>query len=175
MATDRAHFLEILEDSYSAYYNISKESMPAELPLCFRAEFHKRAEMYWLSKTIPVYGNEENEYAYIFSNSEFDADTVRKCIAFSMEDGLPKVKPHKEHQCSNIKAVFVSEQFTSEALQEIRRRKFQKSYRFSFWGYSSLLACAVDPETEEVTVNSAARDMKKYFHQLFAAQKKQQT
>ena len=172
MTTDRAHFLDIIEDSYSAYYNISKEDLPAEYPLCFRANFHKRGEMYWLSKSIPIYGNEENEFAYIFSAESFDGDTVRRCIDFAMADGLRKVKPHKEHQCSNIKTVFIADRFEPEALQEIRSRKFQKSYHFSLWGYSSLLTCAVVPETEEVTVNRAGAEMKKYFHQLFSTQKK---
>lgn len=172
MALDRAEFLDVLEDSYTAYYNIIKENLPAELPLSFMAEFFQRAERYWLSKNIPIYGNETNEYVYVFSADRFDKDAVSRCIDYALEDGLPRVKPHKEHQYTNIKTVFVADAFDDDALKDLAKRRYQKSYHFSLWGYSSLICAAVVPGTEQVTVNAAGRDMKKYFSKLFAAQKK---
>ena len=172
MAIDRAGFLEVLEDSYSAYYNIIKEDLPAAYPLAFEAEFFQRGERFWLSKSIPIYGNETNEYCYVFSQDAFDLETVSRCIQFALDDALPKVKPHKEHQYSNVKAIFMADEFSSEALDEIRHRKFQKSYNHSLWGYSNLVTTAVDVDSEKVWTNPAGRDMKKYFKKLFAAQKK---
>lgn len=172
MALDRAEFLGVLEDSYTAYYNIIKENLPAELPLAFRAEFFQRAERYWLSKNIPIYGNETNEYVYVFSAGRFDKDEISRCIQYALDDGLPRVKPHKEHQYTNIKTVFVADAFDADALKDLSRRRFQKSYHFSLWGYSSLICAAVVPATEQAVTNAAGRDMKKYFSRLFSAQKK---
>lgn len=171
MAIDRVEFLSVLEDSYSAYYNIIKEDLPEGYPLAFRADYFQRGERFWLSKSIPIYGNETNEYCYVFSSDVFGLYEVRRCIDFAIEDALPRVKPHREHQYSNIKTVFLADQFSEEAISEIKSRRFQKSYNHSFWGYSSLITTAVDVDAEEVWVNREGRDMKKYIKKLFSAQK----
>lgn len=172
MALDREEFLFLLEDSFSAYYNIIKDGLPAELPMSFRADFFQRAERYWLSKNIPIYGNETNEYVYVFSAAHFSQDEISRCIQYALDDGLPRVRPHKEHQYTNIKTVFVADAFDADALKDLSKRRFQKSYHFSLWGYSSLITASVIPGTEEVCTNAAGRDMKKYFSKLFSAQKK---
>lgn len=174
MAVERNRLLEILEDSYSAYYNIIKTDLPKKYPMAFRAEYFKRGEGYFLTKKITVYANEENEYAYIYSAPLLDAETVKACMEFSLKDALPKVKPGREHQCTNIKVVFVADEFTEDARQEILTRNFQKTYRFSFWGYSTLLVSAVIPASEEVFTNKAASADKKYFKKLFSAEEKNQ-
>ena len=173
MAFDREAFLGVVEDSYSAYYNIIREKLPEGLPMVFRADYFKRDERYWLTKSVKYYGNETNEMVYVFSADVFDKAMVQACIQYAMDDGLPRVKPHKEHQYTNIKTLFLASSFTEDALQEIRRRKFQKSYGFlSTEGYSNLITTAVDVNDERVWTNSAGQEIKKYFTKLFAAQKK---
>ncbi len=172
MALDREAFLTVLEDSYSAYYNIISEGLSATLPLKFRADYFKRDERYWLTKSVKFYGNETNEMVYVFSAVSFDKAAASECIQYALDDGLPRVKPHKEHQYTNIKVIFIADAFPEDALREIVTRKFQKSYHFSLWGYTDLITTAVDVKEEKTWTNPAGRDMKNYFTKLFAAQKK---
>lgn len=174
MAIERNRLLEILRDSYSAYYNVIENNLPKKYPMAFRADYFKRGEGYFLSKKVTIYANEENEYAYVYSSSVLDLDTVKACLDFSLKDALPRVKPHKEHQCTNVKVVFVADEYGEGALEEIQNRKFQKSYHLSLWGYSTLLAAAVVTGTEEVFTNKAGQGERKYFSKLFAAEKKNQ-
>jgi hypothetical protein len=172
MAFDRLAFLGVLEDSYAAYYNIIKENLPEEFPIAFRADFYKRDERYWLTKSVKYYGNETNEFVYVFSADSFTGENADACIRYALEEGLPRVKPHKEHQYTNIKVIFIANEYEPEALKAISSFRFQKSYHFSLWGYSNLLTTAVDVNDEKVWTNPAGREMKKYFSKLFAAQKK---
>lgn len=172
MAIERQEFLNVLLDSYSAYYDVRPNEGLTDLPLCFQADFYQRGEKYWISKKIPIWGNETNEFCYIFSAEFFDRAAVSRCIEYALNDGLPRVKPHKEHQYTNIKAVFVASAFDKDALEEIRSRKFSKSYNHSFWGYSNLLTGAVNLSTEKVITNRAGAELEKYFRKLFAALKK---
>ena len=172
VAFDREAFLNVLEDSYSAYYNIVKEGFSESLPLVFRADYFKRDERYWLTKSVKYYGNETNEMVYVFTAPVFDRAAAAECIQFAMDDGLPRVKPHKEHQYTNIKVIFLADDFSEDALKEIESRKFQKSYHFSLWGYTNLITAAVNVKEEKTWTNAAGRDMKKYFTKLFTAQKK---
>lgn len=172
MASDRASFLEFLIDrSYCTAYNM----LPVEetgLPLYAKGEFFSRDERYWLSKSIPIWGNEKNELVYVFAADSFDAETAGRCIDYALADGLPKVKPHKEHQYTNIKTVFVADSFDTETQKYIKKRNFSKSYKFSLHGFSTLKTAAVDLSTEKTVTNSAGYELEAYFKRLFAAWKK---
>ena len=172
MALERSKFLEALEDSYSAYYNIRHVTPPDGLPLAFEADFLKRDERYFMIKSAKLYGNETNEFVYVFSEEQFSKEKTNACVQYALDDGLPRVQPHKEHQYTNIKVLFIADIFDEETRKNVASKHFQKSYHFSLWGYSSLITAAVDLTTEEVWTNPAGREMKKYFSKLFTAQHK---
>lgn len=174
MNIDRSGFIELLESSYARNYNIIEDdpAFPEDLPVAFRAEYFQRDEKYWLSKKIHIYVNETNEYVYVFSAPSFDESLAQRCIQFALDDGLPRVQPHKEHQYTNVKALFVYESFTPEAVKSVRKRRLHQEYHHGFWGYTDLLLCGVNPQTEEVFVNRAGNPMKAYFRKLFSAQRK---
>lgn len=166
---ERYEFLEILKDSYSAYYNILPGDNEKDLPLAFRAEYFSRAEQYWLSKKITVWANETNEFAYIFAADSFDSAMVEKCVAFALEESLPRVKPHKEHQYSNVKLVFVAESWDKEALRCVEKQKFEKNYKFGLHGFTMLKTAAVSLAEKKAFTNRAGYELAKYFSKLFAS------
>ena len=171
MALNRESFLKVLEDAYSAYYNIVPVVDAGDLPLAFRADYFSRNEMYFLMKQNTIWGNETNEYLYLFSAERFDPDMVNKCIDYAISDALPRVKPHKEHQYTNFKTVFVADGFDDETIKLIRKKKYSKSYNHSLFGYSTLLTVAVDLARQKAFTNSAAHDQQKFFKKLFSLRK----
>lgn len=171
MAMSIERFLAVLEDSYGAYYNIIHNEDQTELPLAFRADYFSRNEKYWLTKSVKIWANETNEFAYIFAAPGFDADLAQKCMDYAIADALPRVKPHKEHQYTNFKTVFVADHLDEAAKKAIKKRSFNKSYNHSLHGYSMLLTAAVDLSTEKTVANRAGYEMVKYFRKLFDARK----
>lgn len=167
MAIDRAEFLEVVRDSYSAYYDIVPQEAAEALPLAFRAEYFSRAEKYWLSKSITVWANETNEYAYVFSAPAYDKGLVDACIDFALGDALPRVRPHKEHQYTNVKVVLLGDSFEDGAVKALMKRSFSKSYRFSLHGFTNLLAAAVDVRQGRTWTNKAGHQLAGYFKKLF--------
>lgn len=172
MALDRIEFLDVLADSYSAYYDIRRDGLPEDLPLVFEADYYSRAERFWLSKKITIWANETNELAYIFSAPVFDEALSQKCIDFALEDALPKVKPHKEHQYTNVKVLLVADRFDQSVVKYIQGRKFSRSYNHSLYGFTLLKAAAVDLAEEKAYPNKAGYEIAAYFKKLFAARRK---
>ena len=172
MAMDREQFLAVLEDSYSAYYNIVPVG-ETELPLAFRADYSSRAESYFLAKSLTIWGNETNEFAYVFSAPSFTPELVNRCLDYVIAESLPRVKPHKEHQYTNFKAVFVADKFDEASRKAVEKRRFEKSYRFSLHGYSALMTAAVDLSLEKAFTNPAGHAMGPYFRKLFASRKEE--
>ena len=172
MGIEREKFLGTLADSFSAYYDLHMAQAEDRLPLAFRADYHSRAERYWLSKNIPIWGNETNEFAYIFSAPAFDRGLAAKCIDYALEKGLPMVKPHKEHQYTNIKVILVADSVDADTAKYLKKRSFSKNYKFSFHGFSTLKSAIVDLGTGKTVTNSAGHELTGYFSKLFAAEER---
>ena len=168
MPIERTRVIEVLKDSYSAYYTIANDVQTA-LPLAFRADYCVRDESYFLIKSATIWGNEKSEHAYIFSVPSLDADTVGRCTDYAWEDALPRVHPHKEHQCTNVKVVFVADHVEEEAAKTVQKLHRTKNYRFGLHGFSNLLVGAEDLSQRRTVTNRAGHELGPYFKKLFAA------
>ena len=102
-----------------------------------------------------------------FSAPSFDAETVNRCVDFALEHGLAKVVPHKQHHYSNVIAVFVADQMPREIRKIVEKRRFSKSYKLSFYGFSLLKTGYVDLSCEEYGSNAEGHDLTKFFKKLF--------
>lgn len=170
MAIDRATFLEIVRDAYSAYYTfLPDEERQEELPLAFRARYSSRDEKYFVVKSATIWGNEKAEYAYVFSAPSFSPQLAQRCADFALQEMLPLVKPHKEHQYTNCKVILLADSLDDETIKTVKKIKFSRSYGpLSTHGYTELLAAAVDVEKGRTWTNRAGYDLEKFFRKLFA-------
>jgi hypothetical protein len=170
---DRAAFLEKLKASYDYYYEIKyfDTEQTGALPLVMSAESHIRDEGYVLVKSAKIWAAESNEFVYVFSAPSLDKAMVARCIDQAIADGEAKINPHPEHKNSFIIAVFVADWIDPDAQTEIRKRKFGKSYKMGFHGWSTLKTAAVDIKKEMITVNKAGEDQKKFFKKLLRSEK----
>ena len=170
MSIGREDFIEILKDSYSAYYTIKPYEGTQDLPLSFQAVYGARDEQFFFVKSASIWRNEKNEYAYVFSAPTFDTALADRCMDWAIADMLPKVKPHKEHQYTNVKAIFVADSLDDRTINTIKKKHFSKSYGLlSVYGYTELLAAAVDLSKSSSYTNKAGYQLADYFKKLFAA------
>lgn len=172
MTIEREKFLDTVADSFSAYYDLHMAQGEQALPLAFRADYFSRAERYWLTKSIPIWGNETNEFAYIFSAPAFDKELAARCIDYALDEALPLVKPHKEHQYTNIKVILLADTVDEDVVRYVKKRSFTKNYKFSFHGFSTLKSAIVDLNTQKTVTNAAGYELADYFRKLFTAEEK---
>ena len=173
MSFDRAAFLDKLRDSYEYYYNV-KTHEPDEnddLPLAISAEFHARDEGYVLVKKAKIWAAESNEYVFIFSAPSFNSETACRCIDYAIANCTDRIKPHSEHRSSFIIAVFVADNIDFSVQKEICRRKFDKSYKFGFHGWSTLKTATIDLEKEMIATNKPGEDIGKFLKKLLRSEK----
>ena len=168
MQIARDVFLEILKDAYSAYYTL-RTDVACEFPLAFRADYAARDERYWLTKSVKMWGNEKNEFCYVFAAESFDRALAEKCVDWAIADMRPRVRPHGEHQCTNVKVLFVADSLDREVQAFLKKKRFTKSYRFGLHGYTNLLAGAVDLTTQQTVTNPEGHELAPFIKKLFAA------
>lgn len=161
MIKDRSVILKRLFDSYEAWYDVSLGDMDSGLPLKAVCQHYSRKEKFVLSKKAKLWAAEVNDYLYLFSIQKLDKDQAEACVSFSIEDALPRIKPHNEHMYSFITAVFIADETDQDALSFIRRRKFNKSYRLGLYGSSPLKTAALDIGMGKVITNNMGKDLRK--------------
>ncbi len=164
-------FIDILKDSYSAYYSIHDNPVETatDLPLVFRADYAARDERYWLTKSVKYWVNEKNEYAYVFAADSFSPELAERCMEWAWNDGMPRVRPHGEHQCTNVKVIFIADSVDTDTAKAIKKKSLTKSYRHGLHGYSNLLAGITDLGTQKTVTNREGHELVPYFKKLFAA------
>lgn len=168
---DRSSFLSRVRDSYERYYDIADGDLDSGLPMLFFADFHARDEGYVLVKRAKIWAMESNEYVYLFTAPRIDTETAKKCLDFALDDGQKRIKPHREHRDSYIIAIFVADVIDVDAEKEIKKRRFDKSYKFGLEGWAGLKTAAVDLERECIATNSIGGSMKKLFKKLLRSEK----
>jgi len=140
--------------------------MGSGLPLEAQGKHCSRSEKYVLSKKAKLWAIEINDYLYLFSMPRLEKNQAEECVTFSIEDALPRVKPHKEHMYSFITAVFVADEAEKDALSYIRWRRFIKSYKLGFQGSSPLKTAALDIGKEKIVTNNMGRDLCKQIKKI---------
>jgi hypothetical protein len=158
---DRSAILDRFINSYQLSYDITNGDLASGLPLKALCQHHTRSEKYILSRKAKLWAVEVNDYLYLFSVPKLEKEQAQACVSFSIEDALPRVKPHNEHMYSFITAVFMADEAEKDALAFICRRRFTKSYKFGFHGSSPLKTAALDIVREKVVTNNMGRDLRK--------------
>jgi len=158
---DRSAILDRFLASYKSSYDISMGDMMSGLPLAAACRHHTRSEKYILMKKAKLWAVEVNDYLYLFSMPRLEKKQAQACVSFSIDDALPRIKPHNEHMYSFITAVFVADETEKDALTFIRWRRFNKSYKFGFYGSAPLKTAALDIAREKIVTNSMGRDLRK--------------
>ena len=161
MIKERSAIIDRLFDVYNAWYDVSSGDLGSGLPLEAMCIHRARKEKYVLSKKAKLWGIETNDYLYLFNMAKLDKYQAEACVSFSIEDALPRVKPHSEHMYSFITTVFVADEIEQDALKFIRRRRFNKSYKFGLHGSSPLRTAALDTGKEKIVTNNMGRDLRK--------------
>ncbi|MCD7814919.1 MAG: hypothetical protein LUH20_12900 [Lachnospiraceae bacterium] len=157
---------EKLLSRFEAYYDVHRaEEAPA--PFDAMAEFHSHDEQFFLVRSATISEAESHEYVYFAKRELLDADSLRTLDARAWEDGLSRVKPHKDHRNSDVTLMILAGQMTDEAAALIPKLSHYKSYRFSLQGWSQYRLIAVEQSSGRSVCNRQGRDLKKLVSNIF--------
>ncbi len=155
----RDALVERLIESYRAYFDV--ETLPGGLSLKARCAYHSRASQYVLVKTAELWAAENHEYLYLHSLPVLTGQEVERIVGDVLADGMPRIKPHKEHMYTYLTAIVVYDGAEPGALEALTKVKKRREFKLSLHGWMELRIAAVDTSTGEISTNRCARDLKK--------------
>ena len=163
MPVSRTSMLAKLSDAYSVYFD--EESVDGRIP-CLSAcyAFHSADECFVLSRKVRLWRAEINEFVYVFSVPELNAELYDSCRGKALELGMGRIRPHIEHRASFITALFICDIVTENAAKAVRGTRHHKDFLFSLHGWMDFRAAALDLSTGGVAVNRAGRELAEFLH-----------
>ena len=160
--------LSRLLDAYSHQYDIERDVEEAGCTWPAIATYYLRDENYLISKQHVLSAVEQHEYLYFYLTDHLTAADLESRIDLSKRAGLGKVKPHKDHMFSNVGLIVLANTIDPEARKLIKKTRFRKNYKLSFWGWTEYQLAAMETSTTCFYSNPAGMGARKILEQNFA-------
>ena len=169
------YFKELLQ-RYRANFDITEDFALGEKTYPAYAKFLSIGEKYVLKKEARLWSIRAHEHVLFIKTESVDKnllEEIRKTITDHMEPELVRRGaryPEKDHMCSYMSFVIVSETTPSEEVQKmIKRFHFDKGYLMSFRGHSEARIGCVCLDSETSITNYAAKELEPLFTNIFKA------
>jgi len=160
--------LNKLLDAYSHQYDIDRNVEVEGFVYPATATYYLRDENYLISKQHVLSAVEQHEYLYFYLTDHLTVEDLESQIALSKRAGLGRVKPHKDHMFSNVGLVILANTIDPEAQKLIKKTRFRKNYRLSFFGWTEYQLAAMEVSTNCFYSNPAGVGARKNLEQNFA-------
>ena len=160
--------LNKLLNAYSHQYDIDRDVEVDGFLYPATATYYLRDENYLISKKHVLSAVEQHEYLYFYLTAHLTAEDLQSQIDLYKRAGLGKVKPHKDHMFSNVGLVVLANTISPEAQKLIKKTRFRKNYRLTFYGWTEYQLAAMEMSTNCFYSNPASVGARKILEQNFA-------
>jgi len=160
-----------LLNAYSQICDIYQDGQEECASFPAAAFYYLRDENYLISKKHVLNAVEQHEYLYFYLTDHLDAETLTEQIELSKKAGLSRVRPHKDHMFSNVGLVILANTIAPEAQKIIKKTRFRKNYRLSFYGWTEYQLAAMETSTNRFFSNPAGKGARNIMEQNFAPKK----
>ena len=167
-------FFKELLHRYRANFDITEDFVLGEKTYPAYAKFFSLGEKYILKKEAQIWAIRAYEHVLFIKTKSVDEnliEEIRKTIVDHVEPELVRggaKYPEKDHMCSYMSFVIISDTTPSKEVQKaIRRFHFDKGYLMNFRGHSEAKIGCVCMDSEIVITNYAAKELKPLFTNIF--------
>ena len=169
MEMTRQERLERLLNAYSHHYDIDRDVTVEGGSYPATAFFFLRDENYLISKKHVLNAVENYDYTYFYLVDTLDEETLQKQIDLSMQAGMSRIKPHKEHMSSFVTLVILADTITPEAKKLLQKTRFRKNFRLALHGWMEYHIAAMEISTHSFLSNPAGKEAKKTLEANFSS------
>ncbi len=163
--------LEKLLNAYSHHYDIEHDVTVNGTYYPAAATFFLRDENYLVSKKHVLSAVENYEYVFFHVCDHLTAEDLKKHIEVTRNEGLARVRPHKEHMSTFATLVVLADTIEPEAKKLIKKTRFSKYYRLALQGWMEYHIAAMEISTNSFLSNPTGRGAKKILEGNFAPKK----
>ena len=150
--------------SYRAYYDV--EEYRDAGPLKALCAYHSRSAQYVLVKKAELWSAETNEYVYLWSLPRLDEEALEMIFQKTLEDGMPRIHPHKDHMSTFLTAVVLCGEADPQTWARLKTLKQRKNFRLSLHGWMEFRIAAAVLDCGVFAANRPGRETAQFLEQL---------
>ena len=136
--------------------------------VCLRCRLHAVAWLWKQQKKAELWAAETHESLYLYSLPRLDFTSLVELQARTLEDGMPRIRPHSQHMCTYLSAVVLCDQADPDALAQLQKLKKHRDFKLSLHGWMEFRIAAVDLSTGDIATNRSGKDLGKSLSGLVA-------
>lgn len=170
MRYSRNEIIDILLKSYVAYYDITDYGTERR-PLRALCEYYEHAEKYMVSKKVPLWSADSEEFIYLFDVPHLTLAVFEDCKKTAYEDGMERLHIGPGHMYSYITPIMVCGDCDADALKALKKCHIYKSFQFSLHGWMDFHAAVVIGDSDRIESNRAGRTTAKILKKVLFSKK----
>ncbi|MFQ6122014.1 MAG: hypothetical protein ACE5LA_03020 [Dehalococcoidales bacterium] len=154
-----------MQRKYEAYFDTYPDYSILGRKVDLYARSHVRSEKFFVTKKVTLGAWETNEHCLVEGHpARIYAPEVQDFIAFLVNAANELIKPHKEHMCSLVTGIMVSERgFDPEAIRIGIRFKHSRGFWFGLHGWYSVCLVLVDLSSGQVYASPKGKEVMKSY------------
>ncbi len=167
-------YVHAIANRYVAYFDVYRNDRLGSTPLAFKALYKRRDERYLMTKTIKVWGVENQQAVFV---SASDTPVTQEFIHRFQNDMKGKVDQFvthdKDHMSTILLGVVVTDQPVSEEIKKgVTKYRKLKWIRYGLHGWAELYMAVVDLSVGSVFTNPKAQSFVEPFQKLLTEEDK---
>ena len=168
-------YVHQLTNYYIGYFDVYRDEKIGDTPLAFLARYHRRDERYLMTKTVKIWGVENQQYVYVASR---DTALTQKFVAQFEKDLKERVKEdipqHQEHMSTILLGVIVTNgPVPEELVKGVRKYRKIKFMKFGLHGWAEFYLGIVDLKNESVYIHPKGKSLMEPYEHLFRKKEEQ--
>ena len=164
--------LDKLLKAYSHRYDVE---MDVDVPgghYPAAATFFLRDENYLILRNKVLSATEQYDYSYFYLTEHLTAEELQRQIELSLQAGMSRIHPHKEHMSSFVTLVILADTIDPEAKALIKKTRFRKNFRLALHGWMEYHIAAMEISTNSFLSNPAGKEARKLLERNFLSKEK---
>ncbi len=157
LSTDQTmkHYINEIINKYVVFFDVYRGDKIGQTPLAFSALYKRRDEKYLITKTIKVWGIENQQCVFATTREvPLTEEFIRQFERDIRENVDGYVAQHKEHMSTIFLGVVVTDQPVPEAISKgVRKYRKVKFIRYGMHGWAELYLAIVDLHNEKIYVH----------------------
>ncbi|WP_241657844.1 hypothetical protein [Anaerobacillus alkaliphilus] len=149
------HYINEIMNKYVVFFDVYRGDKIGQTPLAFSALYKRRDEKYLITKTIKVWGIENQQCVFAATREEpLTKEFIQQFERDIRENINSYVAHHKEHMSTIFLGVVVTDQPVTEAfIKGVRKYRKVKFIKYGMHGWAELYLAIVDLHAEKVYVH----------------------
>lgn len=154
------NYITSMKERFSRHYDVYSHEKLGTFPLAFYAHYHRRDEKYFITKSIKVWGANNQQFVYVLKKDKPLTKNDVYDFAKEIENRIKEnVQKDEEHMSSIFLGVIVTDQPVSREVQKVVE-KYRKLlfFKWGMQGWAEQYLGIVNFSTKHIYTNKKGKE-----------------